>query len=114
MGNAASMASSSVALIREYAADRWQCVKGDFYTNRGDHVTYDWCDAAKNGQCTPMTCDEIADAGMCGHSSVRRYDPETLTVIQYCSSRCSCTVPSNDEIRKIPSMQPDSNQWACC
>jgi hypothetical protein len=61
-----------------------------------------------------MRCDEIASAKMCSHPSVRRYDPETLTVIQYCSSRCGCDVPSDDEIRAIPDIQPDGNQWSCC
>jgi hypothetical protein len=61
-----------------------------------------------------MTCDEIASAGMCSHSSVRRYDLETFTVIQYCSSKCGCSVPSDDEIREIPEVQPDGDLWACC
>jgi len=105
--NAPSMTSGGVKLIQSFATNQWQCVAG------GDSY-YDLCQAAKTQQCQAMNCDAIASNDMCGHPSVRKYDVEKLTVVQYCAQRCGCPLPDREEKTNIPYSQPDTNDWVCC
>lgn len=111
--NAENRTSGDVSVLTQYLTDRWTCVAGDD-SMRGDSTKYEWCNAAKKSECTPMSCDQIRDEDMCGHPSVRRYDAKRHTVVQYCSMRCGCPTPDSDEIGRIPYIQPDSNEWVCC
>lgn len=104
--NAANMTSGDVAVIQRYATDRWECVEQNGY--------YELCPAARNQQCQPMTCDEIAANKLCDHPSVRKYDSEKFTAIQYCAESCGCSVPDKDEIRNVPNFQPDMDDRVCC
>jgi len=114
--NAANQTSGDVAVLSQHVTDRWQCLPGDdpVSRDRGDGTHYEWCSAAKQGRCTPMSCEEISAADMCGHPSVRRYDPALKTVVQYCAGRCGCGTPDKDEIGMIPYLRPDDNERACC
>lgn len=111
--SAGNQTSGDVTLISTYLTARWTCIAGDDMTsNRGDNAYYEWCDAAKNAECTPMSCTEVAASGMCGHPSVRRFDPERATVVQYCASSCGCSdaTPSALDLDRTG----DDDPRVCC
>jgi len=110
--NEASQKSGEPSAITVYMADSWSCANVPTY--------YELCSAAKKQECKPLDCEQIAANDLCALPSVRKYDVEKKTVVQYCSMFCGCDVPDDEELENIEKLQelgeetviPDD--YACC
>lgn len=110
--NAASKASGEPSALTLYAADSWTCASVPTY--------YEYCSAAKKQECKPLDCEQIAENDMCNLPSVRKYDLQKKTVVQYCSMFCGCEIPDEEELANVEKLDGLGDQaivpddYACC
>jgi len=110
--NEASKKSGESTALTVYMADSWSCASIPTY--------YEICSAAKKKECKPMDCEQIAANEMCSLPSVRKYDVQKKTVVQYCSMFCGCEIPDEEElanVKKLSEMGDEAivpDDYACC
>jgi hypothetical protein len=110
--NAASKSPGEPFVKEVHVASSWSCVPVAPY--------YEYCQAAKSKQCKPLDCEGIAANDLCGLPSVRKYDVEKKTVVQYCSMFCGCNTPDEEELETIETLDilnPNAvtqDDFACC
>ena len=102
--------SPGAPLVKEvHVASKWSCVPVPSY--------YGYCQAAKSKQCKPLDCEGIAANDLCSLPSVRKYDVEKKTVVQYCSTVCGCDTPNDEQLETLDTMNPNNmveSDFACC
>jgi hypothetical protein len=108
--NEASKSPGEPFVKEVHVASSWSCVPVAPY--------YEYCQAAKSKQCKPLDCEGIAANDLCGLPSVRKYDVEKKTVVQYCSMFCGCNTPDDEELETLDTSNPNEsvvkNDFDCC
>jgi hypothetical protein len=81
----------------------WTCTKDD------NPNAYDPCDAAKAGQCAPLSCSQLAKAGFCDSPVLRVTDWAARSVAQRCAADCACRAAP--VLRQ--NLAPTPPDWCC-